>query len=372
MEELITLFSNIKYLKLAIKIDYQHHQLTKKTDTNNLNHLLTCWSPKLLSFNLSSHYDFTFHWNNLLDHHSVNFEINCQLLSIMDTINSMPKLKALALVFSNYFSCDFDQSIDLPILANLEEFCFFSYDNPKMLLQSLRKYALPNPKLQRLAINSEPYMHRKDYSVEFQLLEPKLSQKFTRISRVWFPFIAENFFTSFSNLTSLIIEQNFELLQHLSIVRLASKLSPLHQLLHLKIHLITTQNRTLSVDDHISPSEIARLSSIKILQLLFSGSAHFDVHSAHFGTIFPNLVILRVQYAHWQCLPCRYDLRHNSSLKTQLKCYLKAVTPWWEQCAQLKKLYVFPWCTGVYQELNPKKEKSNTIKKFKKFCSNFL
>lgn len=369
MQELVSLFSNIKHLKLAIKIDYQHHQLARKSDTNNLIHLLQCWSPKLVSFNMSCHYDFTFHWNNLLDHHAVNFEINCQLSSIIHTINSMPKLKGLALVFSNYIS---ESDLNLPILANLEEFCFFSYDNPKMLLQSLRKYALANPSLQKLAINSEPYMHRKDYSVEFQLLEPKLSQKFTRISRIWFPFIVDNFFTNFTNLTSLIIEQNFEFLQHLTMVQLAVKLSPLEQLLHLKIHLITTQNRTLSVDDHIMPSQVSQLPSIKILQLLFSGSAHTDVHSAHFGLIFPSLVILRVQYAHWQCLPCRYDLRHNSNLKTQLKCYQKAVSPWWEQCLHLKKLYVFPWATGVYQELEPKKEKSGTIKKLKKLCSNFL
>ena len=150
---LARIFPNIKHLKMAVILN------SRLTDTNDLIYLLNAWSAKLTTLNMCCHYTNNFYWGDLMENLEINANISAQLFLLLgkwkvylqlslnyskipECINRMTSLRQLALVFSNYFTMDNTKPIDLPILKHLEQFYFFSYDHPKMIMNSLKKYAL--------------------------------------------------------------------------------------------------------------------------------------------------------------------------------------------------------------------------------------
>ena len=120
------------------------------------------------------------------------------------------------------------------------------------------------------------------------------------------------------------------------------------------------------------PCRIPRLTSIQVLQLHLSGSSHLHVQSYHFGWIFPSVKILQVQYYRWQCLPCKYDLNNAVPMKQQIKCYQRALAPWWVQCEQLRKVYGYIMVERQYVPIERPKQKPTTMMKFRKMLQQIL
>lgn len=280
--------------------------------------------------------------------------ISEQLYRLIPILNSMIRLRYLSLNYSNYFNGDHTyrngtiSTINLPILGQLVEFYFHSFDHPRILYQSLKEYANQNENLRWLGITNDSSM-------------------------IHFPVIllySKNKLLQFINITSLTIKQHRYMAQTepgLTIITLASLLEPLKCLQHLRVTEFVTNLCPLSKDDN-RQCLISRLTSIKILEFDFSGISHLDCHSNYFGWIFPSVEILQVRYLHWRCSVCRFpDLIANVSEKMQAKCFRRLVEPWWMQCEMLHTIYAY---VPAHDQYRPMFKNSKLIHQSsgKKYC----
>lgn len=384
------LFPNITKLYLASII-----QFAIVIETNYLIDLLcsTGWNRQLTYLNVRLYYQNDFYYwsegneneqdvirNEYQD--QLRSAISEQLYRLIPILNLMIRLRYLSLNYSNYFNGDHTyrngtiSTINLPILGQLVEFYFHSFDHPRILYQSLKEYANQNENLRWLGITNDSYRmnEQMDYFTEYQHQSiDKLFEKFTRTSMIHFPVIllySKNKLLQFINITSLTIKQHRYMAQTepgLTMITLASLLEPLKCLQHLRVTEFVTNLCPLSKDDN-RQCLISRLTSIKILEFDFSGISHLDCHSNYFGWIFPSVEILQVRYLHWRCSVCRFpDLIANVSEKMQAKCFRRLVEPWWMQCEMLHTIYAY---VPAHDQYRPMFKNSKLIHQSsgKKYC----
>jgi len=108
----------------------------------SLLHLILPWSCQLITLKL-------YLWNDYESRVEMTYhqeeQVTFDLLQLFGTINGMPALRCLLIDTNTYLFTTFgDYRLNLPILAQLEQFYFATAESYQVVLDSLYWYGLPN------------------------------------------------------------------------------------------------------------------------------------------------------------------------------------------------------------------------------------
>lgn len=152
---------------------------------NQLVYLLESWSATLICLKLWIRFSLT----DRLSLTAKNI-ISSDLFRLVAKVNSLPHLNHLTLDIHNQLTLgiesqeleddNLDVQIELPILARLKEFYFYSLNGADSLVNSLQKYAEKNEKLKKIGLRNSIYS--AECLGKYFEMSSKLLQKFTHLN----------------------------------------------------------------------------------------------------------------------------------------------------------------------------------------------
>lgn len=316
---------NITYLEVALK------EISSST-LEHLLYLIDAWFYRLIRLRIFCRFPSEVHRSTVSD----------RLHRLLQLINSLPAIRSLTLSLDNRFlPCGPDPRLNyqiyLPVLARLEEFHFYSTDEPDSLLDSLRRFAEPNRQLRCLSIANFIDATNLVSPERFLRLSPRLVARTTGLFIMKPPIDKSQLFQFCSLYTSLTSIRIYNI--HLTLTQLANCLTPLRSLVHLGFAIKFFKRPSLTVDDTVPTRQISQLRSIRILSLTVSLKSHTDLHSIHLGWIFPQLQVLSINHDFFYCITCKTDHYRKTSKVKCRECMRQLLAPWKQQCSKLRRIY---------------------------------
>lgn len=266
--------------------------------------------------------------------------VSDRLYRLLDILNSLPSIRLLTLVFDTRFvfvEPNVSYQIYLPVLSRLEEFYFATVDEPQCLLNSLERFAIKNRKLRKIGIASYIDANNVHSHERFLSINHRLVSRFRQLFIMKPPVDSEYLFKFCSVYTSLTSIKIFNIALTLS--QLAATLVPLHSLVHLGFAIKFFRKAPFFKDDLVPANKIPQLPSIKVLTLNVSLKSHTDLHSRHLGHIFSGLQVLQINHDFFHCITCKCDHYRKTSKVKCKECMVELLSPWKQQCLQLKFIY---------------------------------
>ena len=340
--------------------------------------LLEAWSATLVSLKLWIRFSLT----DRLSLTARNI-ISSDLFRIVALINRLPQLTHLTLDIHNQLTLgieseeleddNLDVQIELPCLAQLKEFYFYSLNGADSLVDSLLRYAQSNEKLVKVGLRNSIYS--AECMGKYLEMNSSLLKKFTHLNShqiakylknaFFLPFCHSNAFhlsryhlEEFSTKFSSLITLSTTVAQK-SIPFLFKSLSKLSNLVDLRLYIYfedpSRSNEGKSANENTNDTDplLESLTTVKSLSLYGGISSHKQMLILQPGNTFPSLNEIRVALSLYGCPDCDYELIGAVSPEKREECYRQMTKPWIQQCPLLKEAYIFnvqiPLSNGLTQ-----------------------
>lgn len=319
---LVQTFPKVSYLLVV-------HNKTSVDALQTLSRLLHHWRATLTTLEVMV-------WYNDVSGHSSQWIPTSHSLPVMTAINALPALKSLKLEIHHYLKpVTLNQHFEIPILAQLKKFQFYSNDSSASLLPGLNRFGRENRQLKRISIANQCFPPIKDY----QEVNPDIAGHIDLFTANWEEIAwsqgfldglaPENFdvnqFTSrFCSLRALTLQVN----RRLELAPVLHSLTTLANLKYLELFL----NGLDPFED--GPTSETCLSSVKALRLTLPIYSHMTL--SRLPPAFPALQVLDILPKNFTCYLC--GLREGQG-QTRLKACICTLLKPFVVCRSLRKIY---------------------------------
>lgn len=337
--KLVNILPNIKSLEICINRAH-FMQITQ------IIYLLRNWGEQLTHLEISLNLE-----PDVTNYH---FEVRSNLyrrsyMWLIRAVNdNCPNLTRLSLNIKHKFN----DLLDFPILSQLKEFRFFSYNSSTVVLHSLQKYIKPNSPLQSIALESglDGNNIGRDH---FLNLDKHITDRFVQLDF----FIDDNplrqpigtelvktFFVKYPNLMLLRGISDGAPFSHIRYPTILNLVSTLKNLIHLDLTLEQLPYRRKEVQQNATST----LPSVRTLNLKLRANSHSYLTWLDIQRLFPNLQLIKVYYIFeyschfpyvlYKCNKCKTRskviLDNDELLDKFIRCFLKPL----KECAKLQKI----------------------------------